>query len=164
MNLVFVGILIGNLTVTSYRSVPSQTDSTPFHTSTGAHVEAGGVALSRDLLCGACRKLHKRCAHPEYQKKIHYGDWLFIDGYGFRFVNDCMSNTSTIRVKGIKKKRIITNQIDIWVNSYQEEKSVDVKKLNVYKIEKQIKNKLSLIRRIKQWLLNYELLNGKIQE
>ena len=135
MKLALIATLIGNLTVTSYRSVPAQTDSTPYHTSTGAHVEPGGVAVSRDLLCGACRKLHKRCARPEYQKKIHYGDWLFVEGYGFRFVNDCMSNTSSIRVKGKKKKRIITNQIDLWVSSYKEEKSVNVKKLNVYKIQ-----------------------------
>lgn len=135
MKLALVAVLIGNLTVTSYRSVPKQTDSTPYHTSTGAHVEPGGAAISRDLLCGACRKLHKRCRHPEYKKKIHYGDWLFVEGYGFRFVNDCMSNTSDIRVKGKRKKRIITNQIDLWVRTYKEEKTVDVKKLNVYKIE-----------------------------
>lgn len=135
MNMVLVAVLVGELTVTSYRSVPNQTDSTPYHTSTNAMVEPGGVALSRDLLCGACRKLHKRCAHPEYQKKIHYGDWLFVEDYGFRFVNDCMSDTSTIRVKGKKKKRIITNQIDLWVRSYKEEKSVGVKKLNVFKIQ-----------------------------
>jgi hypothetical protein len=135
MKLVLIAVLIGKLTVTSYRSVPSQTDSTPFHTSTGAHVEPGGAAVSRDLLCGACRKLHKRCKHPEYKKKIHYGDWLFVEGYGFRFVNDCMSNTSTIRVNGKRKRRIITNQIDIWVSSYKEEKTVNVKQLEVYKIQ-----------------------------
>lgn len=135
MHLIATAILIGNLTVTSYRSVPQQTDSTPYHTSTGAHVQPGGVAISRDLLCGACRKLHRRCQHPEYRKKIHYGDWLYISGFGFRFVNDCMSNTSDIRVKGKRKKRIITNQIDLWVRSYKEEKSVDVKKLKVYKIQ-----------------------------
>lgn len=138
MSLTLVATLIGTLTVTSYRSIPAQTDSTPYHTSTGAHVEPGGVAISRDLLCGACRKLHRRCKHPEYQKKIHYGDWLYISGYGFRFVNDCMSNTSTIRVKGKLKKRLIRNQIDIWVRNYQDEKSVNVKFLEVYKIEKKI--------------------------
>lgn len=134
MNLVCVAILIGELTVTSYRSVPQQTDTTPYHTSTGAHVEPGGVAVSRDLLCGACRKLHKRCAHPEYTKKIHYGDWLYISGYGFRFVNDCMSMTTSIRVKGKVKKRLILNQVDIWVRSYNEEKTVGTKKLKIYKI------------------------------
>lgn len=134
MKLIAVAVLIGNLTVTSYRSVTQQTDSSPYHTSTGAHVEPGGVAVSRDLLCGACRKLHRRCQHPEYTKKIHYGDWLYISGYGFRFVNDCMSNTSDIRVKGRWKKRLIRNQIDIWVKSYNEEKLINTKKLNVYKI------------------------------
>lgn len=135
MQIILIAVLVGNLTVTSYRSIPQQTDSTPFHTSTGAHVEPGGAAISRDLLCGACRKLHKRCAHPEYQKKIHYGDWLYVEGYGFRFVNDCMSNTSNIRVKDKRYKRIIYNQIDIWVNSYKEEKTVGIKKLNVYRIK-----------------------------
>jgi len=72
-----------------------------------------------------------------------------------------MSNTSTIRYKGKVKRRIITKQIDIWVNSYQEEKTVNVKKLGVYKIEKRTENKLSLTGRIKLWLLNLELLNGK---
>ena len=135
MNLVFVAVLIGELTVTSYRSIPAQTDSTPFHTSTGAHVEPGGAAVSRDLLCGACRKLHKRCRHPEYAKKLHYGDWLYVDGYGFRFINDVMGKTSTTKVKGRRHKRIITNQIDIWVSSYKEEKIVGFSKLKVYKIQ-----------------------------
>lgn len=155
MNVVLIAVLIGELTVTSYRSIPSQTDSTPFHTSTNAGVEPGGVAVSRDLLCGACRKLHKRCAHPEYPKKIHYGDWLFVKGYGFRFVNDCMGATSSIRVKGKVKRRIITQQIDLWVSSYKEEKSVGVKKLEVYKVkfEQQEKKKGGFL----QWLLNLEL-------
>ena len=135
MNLVFVAVLIGELTVTSYRSIPAQTDSTPFHTSTGAHVEPGGAAVSRDLLCGACRKLHKRCRHPEYAKKLHYGDWLYVDGYGFRFINDVMGKTSTTKVNGRRHKRIITNQIDIWVSSYKEEKIVGFSKLKVYKIQ-----------------------------
>lgn len=134
MKLVLIATLIGNLTVTSYRSVPQQTDGTPYHTSTGAHVEPGGAAISRDLLCGACRKLHRRCKHPEYTKKIHYGDWLYISGYGFRFVNDCMSTTTSIRVKGRVKRRPIFNQIDIWVRTYQEEKTIDIKKLEVYKL------------------------------
>lgn len=140
MKLALIATLIGNLTITSYRSIPKQTDATPYHTSTGAHVEPGGVAVSRDLLCGACRRLHRRCAHPE-NAKIHYGDWLFIKGFGFRFVNDCMSNTSDIRVKGKRKKRLITNQIDIWVKNYQEEKTVNVLHLEVYKIQLSTDNK-----------------------
>lgn len=135
MNVIIMAVLISELTVTSYRSIPKQTDSSPYHTSTNAVVQPGGVAVSRDLLCGACRKLHKRCKHPEYKKRIHYGDWLYVKQYGFRFVNDCMSDTSSIRVKGKVKKRLIRNQIDLWVGSYQEEKAVNVKKLEVFKIE-----------------------------
>lgn len=135
MNVVLVGILIGELIVTSYRSVPQQTDASPMYTSTYRRVQPGGVAVSRDLLCGACRKLHKRCAHPEYQKKVHYGDWLYVDGYGFRCVNDVMGDFSRRRVKGKVVKVPIRNQIDLWVKTYAEEKSVNVKKLKVWKIQ-----------------------------
>lgn len=135
MNLILVTVLIGNLTVTSYRSVRNQTDTTPYHTSTNAQVEPGGVAVSRDLLCGACRRLHHRCAHPEYEKKLHYGDWLYIERYGFRFINDVMNDTSTKRVKGRVYKHLLRNRIDIWVRSYKEEKQINVKKLLVYKIK-----------------------------
>lgn len=126
---------LGILTTTSYRSVKNQTDSTPFYTATGVHVEPGGVAVSRDLLCGACRKLHGRCRHPEYDRKLHYGDWLYIDGYGFRYINDIMGEYSTTKHNGKRYKRKIINQIDIWVGSYKEERAVKIKKLKIYKLK-----------------------------
>ena len=138
MNLSMVLVLVGQLTVTSYRSVKDQTDSTPFHTSTNERVQPGGVAVSRDLLCGACRKLHKRCRHPEYVKKLHYGDWLYVETYGFRFINDCMGETKLVKTKTKRYRKVIKNQIDIWVKTYKEERSVQVKKLNVYKVREEI--------------------------
>lgn len=102
MNLVLIAVLIGNLTVTSYRSVPNQTDDTPFHTATGERVSVRGCAVSRDLL--------KRWGGP-----LDYGDLLYIDGVGFRFVNDCMA----MRHK---------NAVDIWVETLTDEKRIGVRK------------------------------------
>lgn len=135
MKLILIAVLIGNLKVTSYRPIPAQTDSTPFRTSTDEKVRAGGVAVSRDLLCGGCRKLHHRCKHTEYSKKLHYGDWLYIDGFGYRQINDVMGAYSTQRVKGKKVRIPIVSQIDIFVERWSEEHSVGVRHLDVFKVK-----------------------------
>lgn len=134
-NIVLIGALVGQLQVTSYRSVPQQTDDSPFITSTGETVHNGGAAISRDLLCGACRKLHHRCKHPEYDKKIHYGDWLYIKGKGFYQVNDVMGATKYDRVT--KKRYAIKQAVDLWVPTYKSEKSVGLSIQPVYKVKVQ---------------------------
>jgi len=108
MNLIMAAILIGNLQVTSYRSVPNQTDDSPNYTSIGEHVNNHGVAVSRDLL--------KRGGGP-----LNYGDLVYIEGFGFKFVNDCM---------GAQNKQAV----DIWVGSYKEEKKIGVKHGKVWLI------------------------------
>jgi hypothetical protein len=116
-------ILVGTLQVTSYRSVPAQTDSTPYITSTGERVHKHGAAVSRDLLCPysyGVGKFHSKKDCP-FNKKIHYGDWLYVPNYGIKVVNDTMNER-------IKKG------IDLWVGSYEEEKSIGVQKLKVYVI------------------------------
>lgn len=112
-------VSLGQKTLTAYRSVPGQTDDSPFHTSTNEHVRPGGVALSRDLLCGACRKLHRRCLHPDYKKKLHYNDWLYAKDLGFLRVNDVMGATQ----KSGKKRVKITQHIDVWVPTLADEKA-----------------------------------------
>lgn len=99
--LVIAVALLGNVAVTSYRSVPNQTDDTPFHTSTGEHVNERGIAVSRDLL--------KRWGGP-----LNYGDQVYIDGVGFKYVNDCMAERHK-------------NAIDIWVPTLKDEKAFDKK-------------------------------------
>lgn len=111
--LALIGILLGSLQVTSYRSVPNQTDNTPFITATGEHVHSNGVALSRDLL--------ERWGGP-----VKYGDTVYIDGFGFKVVNDCMN-------KRHKK------HLDIWVKTYQEEKQIGWQRKKVWLIKKQEK-------------------------
>lgn len=135
--------LIAKIIATAYQSVPSQTDSSPFYTATNEHVRPGGVAISRDLLCGACRKLHRRCDHPEYPNKVHYGDWLFVDGIGFLQANDAMGKREhyTLRTNKGRKKvfKTIRNHIDVWVASRAEEhafyKKWDGKTVELWKIE-----------------------------
>lgn len=102
MNLVLIAVLIGNMTLTSYRSVPEQTDDTPYHTSIGERVSPRGCAVSRDLL--------KRWGGP-----LNYGDLIYIEGVGYRFVNDTMNQRHK-------------QHVDIWVETYQEEKTFGVKK------------------------------------
>lgn len=92
-------LYLSTMAVTSYRSVPSQTDDSPNWTSIGEHVNNHGIAVSQDLL--------KRNGGP-----IDYGDLLYIDGVGFKFVNDTMNP----RMK---------NHVDVWVASYEEEHGFD---------------------------------------
>lgn len=99
MSLILISLFLGNLTITSYRSVPNQTDNSPYITSIGERVCKDGVAVSQDLL---------------KSKRIKYGDWLYIEGVGLKRVNDTMN----IRFK---------NHIDVWVGSYEEEKKFEKK-------------------------------------
>jgi hypothetical protein len=125
--LILAGIFLGNFITTSYRSVPSQTDDSPFNTSTGERVSPNGAAISQDRLCPACRRLHKRCKHPEVTKWVHYGDCLYVEGLGFKVVNDCLGRFKHYRVRTKKgwKSRFIRqdNWIDLWVSSYKEERA-----------------------------------------
>lgn len=125
MELVIKCLLLGTLTVTSYRSVPNQTDSSPFNTSTGERVSRSGAAISQDRLCKACRKKHRRCDHPENSKVIHYGDCLYIEDVGFRIVNDCMGKVKHYRIKTKHGMKILykkqENWVDVWVPTYEDE-------------------------------------------
>jgi len=123
MGLAIKCLFLGMLTATSYRSVPSQTDDSPFFTSIGDRCHKGGVAVSRDLLCGACKRLHGRCKHPEVVGRLHYGDWLYAKQLGFLQVNDVMGAYTTQRVKGKKVRIPIRNRIDVWVKTLLEEKA-----------------------------------------
>lgn len=130
--IIIIGSLLGNLTVTSYQSLIKDTDSTPFNTSTGEHVHSGGVAISRDLLCGACRRLHHRCKRPDNPTKLHYGDWLYIKGHGFYQINDVMNYRKWD--KKTKKWYPIKQAIDLWVPNYKSEHAVGLTIQPVYKV------------------------------
>lgn len=140
---ILVLVFVGHMTTTAYRSVPVQTDDSPYFTSTNEHVRPGGVAISRDLLCGACRKLHRRCQHPEYPSKIHYGDWVFVKDIGFLRANDAMGKREHYKIRTSRGRKVlfktIRNHIDVWVASKAEEhtfyKKWDGKTVELYKVE-----------------------------
>lgn len=97
-------ILLGILTVTSYRPIPGQTKPEcrgRFNCTTSIDdgITKFGVAVSQDLLRSG---------------EVHYGDVLWVDGYGYRVVNDCM---------GDKARRAI----DLMVFTRGEEKAIGVR-------------------------------------
>ena len=99
-----------------------------------------GAAISQDLLCGACRKLHGRCERPDNSTKIHYGDCLYSEVFGFKIINDCMGKHSrrTVKTKnGTKTVFYKQNEwIDIWVSDLKGEsafhKKFGINKHKVY--------------------------------
>lgn len=121
--LLVITLWLGSFTVTSYRSVPNQTDSSPFITSIGENTNEHGVAVSQDLL--------KRGL-------IRYGDLVYIENIGFKHVNDCMGETQCVQWQDKKcAKRVpIKNQFDVWVKTKQHEIDFDKhyrnKKLKVW--------------------------------
>lgn len=110
---ILICLFIGQLTVTSYQSIPSQTDGSPNYTSIGQRTRKGGIAVSQDLLCPAgktCRRTLRGC-NP---KAVHYGDYLLVEGMGIFQVNDTMNPRWR-------------NRADVWVESGFEEKAFDQK-------------------------------------
>lgn len=138
-------MLVSTMTfqITSYRSVPEQTDSTPFYTSIGLHVRKGFCAVSRDVL----------------GNQINYGDVLYVqvtekpDLSRYCFVADTMN------------KRI-RRGIDFWVASKTEERLINVRHGHVYKL---IKTNTSIYKPItttnsKRLLEPFNRLNNKLLE
>lgn len=99
-------ILLGTMTLTSYRPIAAQTDDSPTYTSIGDRTTKFGCAVSQDLLKNGL---------------VAYGDILYIPGYGYRVVNDTMN----ARHK---------NHVDLLVFTHNEEKAVGVRHLQVYKV------------------------------
>lgn len=117
MNLILTTALIGQLIVTSYRSVPSQTDDTPFITSIGERVHPHGIAVSQDLL--------KKNGGP-----LNYGDLVYVENLGFKIINDTMHHRHKQRA-------------DVWVPDWKSEKAFDDKykgrKLKIYLVKEKHK-------------------------
>jgi len=105
-------IALGIVILTSYRPVPEQTKPecrNRYHCTTSIDdgVTKFGIAVSQDWLKSG---------------EIHYGDVLYIPGYGYRIVNDTMN---------IRHKR----SVDLMVLTREEEKAVGVRKIEIFKLE-----------------------------
>ena len=97
------------VTLTSYQPIPAQTkpdchDRHNCETSIGDGITMYGAAVSQDLLRSG---------------RVHYGDILYVPGFGYKVVNDCMN----ARLK---------NSIDLLVFTKEKEKKVGVRHLIVY--------------------------------
>lgn len=103
-------VLLGTLTITSYRPVPEQTkpECTDRHhceTSIGENVSELGCAISRDLLKSG---------------EVHYGDTVYIEGYGIRIVDDSMGPRATRALDMFvytraEEKKVGTRQRKVWL-------------------------------------------------
>lgn len=98
--MILEAVLIGTVTLTAYRPIPEQTDSSPTWTSIGDRTTMFGAAVSQDLL-----RSHEVC----------YGDVLIIDGYGPRIVNDTMN----LRVR---------RAVDFLVMTHEQEQRIGTKR------------------------------------
>ncbi len=104
-------VLLGTLTLTSYQPIPAQTKPTCLNrhqcdTSIGDGITMYGAAASQDLLKSG---------------RLHYGDIIYVPGFGYRVINDCMA----ARHK---------NAIDLLVFTYSEEKRVGVRHIKIYRM------------------------------
>ena len=59
---------------------------------------------------------------------LHYGDWIYVEGYGLKVVNDTMNERHK-------------NHVDLWVATYTEEKSVGVRKARIWLVKPILKEK-----------------------
>ena len=112
-----IGMLLGQMQVTSYQSIRSQTDGSPNFTSIGDRTHRGGVAVSQDLLCPVGKHCTRNVSMFCKPEKLHYRDYIYIQGLGIFEVNDCMNK----RYK---------NRLDVWVASQAEEKAFHSKYKN----------------------------------
>ncbi len=113
--MIIEAILLGTLTATSYRPTPAQTkpectSRDHCRTANNENVSELGVAVSQDYLRSGI---------------LHFGDCLYIDGVGFRLVNDCLNSRYRKRV-------------DVFVYTLAEERRFGVKHLKVYLVKTEI--------------------------
>ncbi len=114
------------VTLTSYQPIPAQTkpsckDKHHCETSINDVPTKFGCAASQDLLKSGT---------------VHYGDVLYVPGYGYRIINDAMGETKCeqfINHECVKRVPIIMS-IDLMVWSRDEEKAVGVRQIKVYKV------------------------------
>lgn len=113
-------ILLGTLTATSYRPVAAQTkpectSREHCRTAIDENVSELGVAISQDLLASGA---------------VHYRDVVYIDGIGYRIIDDCLN------------KRI-HRSVDVFVYTRAEEKAFGVRHLKVWLITQPTKTEIA---------------------
>lgn len=122
MKLLLVAVFLGTFKVTSYRSVPEQTDSSPYITATGERVCNKGIAVSQDML-------------KKNGGALNYGDLVYVESVGFKFINDSMNSrhkqrfdiwVSTLEEEKKFHKRFKNKPLKVYVIKYREERSKEI--------------------------------------
>ena len=113
--------LFSSLTVrsTAYNSVSNQTDSSPFHTSTGVRTRYGIIALSRDLL--------RRIPYGSRVRLEDIGAWSSGRGYGK--YNAILKNTVFVVEDTMHPRK--NGTVDVWLPARQQAMQWGVRRLNM---------------------------------
>jgi 3D (Asp-Asp-Asp) domain-containing protein len=113
--------LLPSLTVrsTAYNSIPNQTDSSPFHTSTGARTRYGIIALSRDLL--------KRIPYGSRVRLQDNGTWK--NGRGYGKYNAMLKDTVFVVEDTMHPRK--SGTVDVWLPARARAMQWGVRRLNM---------------------------------
>jgi 3D (Asp-Asp-Asp) domain-containing protein len=104
---------------TAYNSIPNQTDSSPFHTATGARTRYGIIALSRDLL--------RRFPYGSKVTLEDVGSWRSGRGYGK--YNVMLKNTVFVVEDTMHPRKRGT--VDVWLPARRQAMQWGVRRLNM---------------------------------
>jgi 3D (Asp-Asp-Asp) domain-containing protein len=110
-----------NLSVrsTAYNSIPNQTDSSPFQTSTGARTRYGIIALSRDLL--------KRIPYGSRVRLQDNGSWG--SGRGRGKYNAMLKDTVFVVEDTMHPRK--NDTVDVWLPAHDQAMQWGVRRLNM---------------------------------
>jgi 3D (Asp-Asp-Asp) domain-containing protein len=104
---------------TAYNSIPNQTDSSPFHTSTGARTRYGIIALSRDLL--------KQIPYGSRVRLKDAGSWMGGRGYGK--YNTMLKDTVFVVEDTMHPRK--SGTVDVWLPARDRAMQWGVRRLNM---------------------------------
>jgi 3D (Asp-Asp-Asp) domain-containing protein len=104
---------------TAYNSIPNQTDSSPFHTSTGVRTRYGIIALSRDLL--------KRIPYGSKVRLQDNGSWK--NGRGYGKYNAMLKDTVFVVEDTMHPRKSST--VDVWLPARDRAMQWGVRSLNM---------------------------------
>jgi 3D (Asp-Asp-Asp) domain-containing protein len=104
---------------TAYNSITNQTDSSPFHTSTGVRTRYGIIALSRDLL--------KRIPYGSRVRLQDNGSWA--NGRGRGKYNSMLKDTVFVVEDTMHPRK--NGQIDVWLPARDRAMQWGVRSLNM---------------------------------
>ena len=108
---------------TAYNSIPNQTDSSPFHTATGARTRYGIIALSRDLL--------RRIPYGSRVRLQDIGAWS--SGRGSGKYNAMLKDTIFVVEDTMHPRK--NGTVDVWLPARRQAMQWGVRRLNLQVVQ-----------------------------